>query len=385
MKKKLAILLVPILILAGGFFLMKVLLSLKEEPQKKPFVQKVKSVDVKEVKLEDIQSRIHAYGRVTSAQPLQIYSEVTGILMPGSISFQPGVSFNKGDILIRIDERQTVLKLKRSKSDLMNALALVLPEIKLDFPDAYNDWFSYFQSIDFNRTIADFPAVTDQKLKLYLSRYNIFNLYFIIKDLEITLSKHTIIAPFRGAITEAPLRVGANARIGSVLGEVINLDRLEVEVPLEVENVRWLDAENEILLTSNQLSGEWKGKLARIGKMVDEKTQTVKIYVSIDSKQDDSLIDGIFFNVSFPGLVIPHSISIPRKVLYNEKYVYLVSDGKLEKREVTIARREIESVIVESGLANGDMVVMELLQGVSPGMPAKALNSGVASDDGGGV
>ena len=55
-----------------------------------------------------------------------------------------------------------------------------------------------------------------------------------------------------------------------------------------------------------------------------------------------------------------------------EHYVYLIENGKLIRREVSIARHEKNSVIIDEGLSNGDTLVVELLQGVAPGMPAKS-------------
>ena len=48
----------------------------------------------------------------------------------------------------------------------------------------------------------------------------------------------------------------------------------------------------------------------------------------------------------------------------------IVKDGKLKYQQVEIARRQMDSVIVSSGLAAGDTIVTELLQGVASGMPA---------------
>ena len=47
-----------------------------------------------------------------------------------------------------------------------------------------------------------------------------------------------------------------------------------------------------------------------------------------------------------------------------------MEDGRLVYRQVHIARREPEYVIVDGGLKNGDLLVVEMLQGVSPGMLA---------------
>ena len=90
----------------------------------------------------------------------------------------------------------------------------------------------------------------------------------------------------------------------------------------------------------------------------------------VEHAGDDSLYDGVFLKAVIPGRTIPHACMVPRKALYEQMYVYVVEDGRLVYRQVHIARREPEYVIVDEGLKNGDLLVVEMLQGVSPGMLA---------------
>ena len=125
----------PIGILLTGFLIMVLLINLKSETPKRQQLIQPKIVKSDIVKLKDMVSEIIGLGRLASSQPVTIYSEVTGILEAGTIPFLPAATFKKGDLLFKVDDRQTKLELNSLKSDLMNALASVLPEIKVDFPD----------------------------------------------------------------------------------------------------------------------------------------------------------------------------------------------------------------------------------------------------------
>jgi hypothetical protein len=94
--------------------------------------------------------------------------------------------------------------------------------------------------------------------------------------------------------------------------------------------------------------------------------------VSIDGLQPSDLVDGIFFKAMIPGKNLSGAVRIPRKSLYNETYVYLIQQGNLDLRKVGVARKEARSVIINDGISSGDTLVVELLQGVAPGMPAMA-------------
>ena len=147
--KKIYIILVPVAILIAGFIMMRVLLGSREAPPKRTLTQQPRVVGAKVAELKDIPSNIIAYGRLASAQPVTLTSEVSGTIMSGSVRFQPAQSFRKGDLLLKIDDRQVVLDLNSAKSDFLNALASVLPELKVDFPEEYQRWQDYFNRSSF--------------------------------------------------------------------------------------------------------------------------------------------------------------------------------------------------------------------------------------------
>lgn len=369
------VLLWPSLILIGGFILMWFFLSFREDqPHQAPQIRpRLVNVDI--VELGDVPSNIVAFGRLRTAQPVTLYSEVSGILMKGDVLFQPAQSFRKGTLLLKVDDRQTRLDLNSAKSDLLTALATVLPEIKVDFPEEYDKWQNYFDQVSFDHKLEPLPDAANQKIKLYLSRFNVYKLYFQVRNLEILLNKHFFISPFAGSIVSADLRIGSTARPGTRLGEIISLEKLEVEVPLPAEDIQWIDRNTSITFSSSEMTGEWSGKIKRIGKTIDERTQTVSSFMTVDRNGDENLFIGIFLRAEIPGTVIPDAYLVPRRALYNEKYVYLIKDGKLYYREVKVAREQEDTVILNGGISNGDSLVVDVLQGVASGMPATARNT----------
>ncbi len=371
MKRKILIIL-PIVILIIGVIAMRVLISMKKEPPKRAAVVRPRMVAAQVVQLKDIPAQIIAYGRLMSAQPITLFSEVAGEIMPGTVPFQPAQSFKKGDLLLKIDDRQIRLDINTAKSDFLNALAAVLPELKADFPEEYEKYQSYFDCCGFGAELKELPETDNQKVKLFLSRFNVYKLYFTVRNLEIRLEKHYFYAPFDGSIVSADLRVGATARVGSQLGQIINLENLEVELPIPAIDIQWIDQSRLVIFTSTEMTGQWQGKIKRIGKNIDARTQAVQVYASVDRGDQNGLFNGVFLKAQIPGKVIKNSISIPRRAIYEDKFVYLVKDGKLEYREVMISFQEPESVIATGGLQNGDTLVVELLQGVVPGMMAQA-------------
>lgn len=369
--KRLTSFIIPIIILAVGVFAFWVLPKFKEDPPKKPHVTKKKIAKAEKVRLKDIKTQVVAYGRLKSSQPVVLYSEVNGILEQGSLDFRPGQTFKKGDLLIKVDDRQMRFDIKSSKSDLLNALASVLPEIRVDFPEHYEKWENFFNKVSFDENIPDLPQAANQKIKLYLSRFNVYKIYFNIKNLEIKLDKHFFYAAFDGSVILTDLRIGSSVRSGTRLGEIINLESLEMEVPVPAEDIAWIDRNEKILLTSSEVPGSWTGRIKRIGKTIDVKTQTAYIYIEVQER-DEKLLNGVFMKAEMPGRIIKNAVIVPRKAVYEDTYLYVIADGVFDYRRVDIARMELDYVIVKDGVKEGEIMVTEMLQGVASGMAAQA-------------
>jgi len=361
---------IPVIILTAGFIIMISLFGLKDDqPKRKPVVHK-KIVQAGVVQLSEIPTVIKAYGRLTSVEPVVLFSEVAGNIERGSTPFLPGQSFKKGYLLLKIDDREIKFNLNSLKSDLLNALATVLPEIKMDFPQEYEIYQDYFNKISFDKPLPPLPGTQNPKIKLFLSRFNVYKLYFSVKNMEIQLEDFYFYAPFDGSIITADMRVGSSARPGSKLGEIISLSDLEVEVPVPAQDIEWITRSLPVKLTSAEISGSWQGKITRIGKNIDPATQSVQVFVSINKKDQAKLYNGVFLTAHISGKVVNNGFSFPRKALYDEKYVYFIEDGKLTYKPVSVARKQTSDIILNGGIQNGDTLVTEVLQGVADGMPA---------------
>ena len=374
MKRKL-IVLSPVILVVLGFAVMKVLMSFKEDQPKRSAVVKPRLVETQIVELGDVPASLTTFGTLASSQPVSLISEVSGTLKSGTIKFQPAQSFKKGDLLLKVDDRQIKLQLNSTKSDLLTALATLMPEIKVSTPKIFQIWQSYFDSISFEKPIGPLPAADDQRLKALLARYNIYKLYFSVQDLEIRASKHYFYAPFNGSIVSAQLRVGSTAAPGTRLAEIINLDELEVEIQVPAADIRWIKTNAKVDLTTPDGSINWKGHIDRIGNVIDTRSQSIFAYIKLDDTANVTPTAGVFLRADIVAETIPNAMKVSRRAVYEESYVFLVQDSKFVQRNINIAFDEGDYYILNGGLTPGDTLVSELLQGVSAGMPAKAFQS----------
>jgi membrane fusion protein (multidrug efflux system) len=167
------------------------------------------------------------------------------------------------------------------------------------------------------------------------------------------------------------LRVGSTARSGSLLGKIISLENLEVEAPVPAQDIPWIDYAEPVILTSSEMPGRWTGRIVRVGSDIDIRTQTAQVFIAVDDSRNGPALNGVFLHAEIPGRPVANAVSIPRKALYDQRYAYVIQDGKLAQREIDIARVETDRVIAGGGIAEGDTLVVEPLQGVAAGMPAQ--------------
>jgi membrane fusion protein (multidrug efflux system) len=69
-----------------------------------------------------------------------------------------------------------------------------------------------------------------------------------------------------------------------------------------------------------------------------------------------------------PALMISEQALVPEQ---GRQYVYVVADGRAQKREITIGRRSPGKVEVIAGLKPGEIVVVEGTQKVRDGGPVR--------------
>ena len=87
---------------------------------------------------------------------------------------------------------------------------------------------------------------------------------------------------------------------------------------------------------------------------------------------DRPLIDGEFVTVLVEGIQPVEALAIPRAAVLSDQqgdYVYLVDDkNNVEQRRIKLGQSTPSTAVIMAGLKEGDMVVLEGIQRVRPGI-----------------
>jgi multidrug efflux pump subunit AcrA (membrane-fusion protein) len=339
---------------------MNYLSGMKKEPEKKEPIEIVRYVKAEPVKYENLLTSFKATGRVNSKSEVILSAEVTGKILPGNVDFKRGESFKKGDLLIRIFDDESELSLKSEKAEFLNLIAGMLPDFKIDFKESYEEWYNFFEKIDIEKELPELPKFSSTKEKVFLASRNILSDYYSIKSDEIRLKKHEIYAPFNGSFTEVTLEVGAIANAGTKLAEIINTVDLELEVPVEASDAKWVREGQTVKVNNEDNSAVWYGKITRISKDVDLQTQSIDVFVELKSSPGKPIYKGQYLIANFEGITLENVMRIPRNAVFNSNEVFVVKESSLSKREINI-RKVNETNLYFDGLEEGTELVVEAL------------------------
>lgn len=362
-KRKLMVFGVFALILLAGFFLMRQLAGMKELPPERPKTVSTNYVKVDQVAYRELDTEVVAYGRITSSQPLSLIAEMGGRLFRGSVPLKPGINFKAGQLLYRINDAEARLTLQSRKSEFLNLIASSLPDFKIDFSDDYPAWQAYFESIEIDQTLPELPEISSSKVKTFLATKNVLRDYYSIKSAEENLRKYYAYAPYDGSIATVSLEVGTVVNPGATIATIIRTDQLELEIPMEVNNVKWVKEGGEVEVTSEDGSRSWTGTVTRIADYVDPNSQSINVYVDVDAGPDSGLYDGLYLRAIIPGSRLESAMEIPRRVLVGDDQVFVVKDGMLQTRQVNVQKVNQDQVLISpvaaNGLSEGDSLVVE--------------------------
>tara|TARA_B100001173_G_scaffold106253_1_gene92040 strand:+ start:10753 stop:11862 length:1110 start_codon:yes stop_codon:yes gene_type:complete len=309
-------------------------------------------------------------GRLSAKYKVDLFSEVQGTINNINKDLKVGQSYIKGEAIIKINSKEFLATVKQNRSQLQNMVASVLPDIKLDFKNNYENWELYFKSFDIKKNTKTIPKPLSDKEKFYLVGKGLMAQYFKIKNLEERLSKYTISAPYDGTLIEAYSSEGSLILSGQRLGTYINTNVFELEVAVPSKYGNQLETGKEVLFTST-FNTKHTGKIIRVNKSIDKNSQSIRLFVEFKSK---NLKDGMYSEVNIPLGNIEDSFSLSRSLLINDSFIYYIKDNMtIGIFNVNPIFYDDENVIVK-GLENGMNILKTYIPGVYDGMKVKIVN-----------
>lgn len=355
---------IAVVILLAGYGGMKSIAGMKKEMPRRAVPRQIKTVKAVKATSTDVATRIELTGRLAAKEKIEIFTEVGGLLKPESRRFREGNYFRKGEALMKIDDTEARLNLLAQRSSLLNQITLILPALKLDYPEGYPQWQAYVDAFDPEKSTQPLPKASSEKEKYFISAKNLLNLYYSIRSQEVRLSKYTIYAPFSGVVSESNINEGTLVRVGQKMGDFFNPNVYELEAAVNLRDVEFIKQGNQVTLTSSDVEGKWKGTISRISSTLDESTQTVKVYIEVTGK---NLKEGMYLDAEIKGNIIENAIEMPRKLMVNDSSIYIIQDTVLALHQVKPIKFTTSMVVLQ-GIPENTILLNENIIGGYEGL-----------------
>jgi RND family efflux transporter MFP subunit len=383
-RKKIVHFCVTIILLAFGMLGMRTLSASKTELKKHEMPPSVPTVRAVRIAIGPRPVHVLAQGTVRALRQIQLVPQVGGKIVYISPALVDGGAFHKEDSLLRIDPVDYQLAVTLAESKVKDAES----ELKLaeeEAAAAREEWCEHCG--DGSEGEREPPPLVVKEPQLAAARAKLAAERAELKIALLNLERTELKAPFNGRVSEENVDMGQYVSPGQALATLFSTDSVEIVVPLENEELFWFhvpgftprNAPGSPVEVRAKIAGRalsWGGEVVRAEGKLDERTRMINVVVRVKDPyaKKPPLALGLFVTVDIKGRSLENASVIPRSALHQGDVVWVVNgEGRLCFRRVNVARISADDVMVESGLAEGETVVISSLNAVTDGMKVEVL------------
>lgn len=333
-----------------------------ERPAMRP-----QSVRVAAARMGSVDVYFHALGTVTPPKTVTVRSRVDGELL--ALHFVEGQTIQEGELLAEIDPRPFAVQRQQALGQLARDEAQ-LKQVKLEL--------QRYRKLIKEQSVS---AQQVESLEGLVGQYEgaVITDKAAVAEAELQLTYSRITAPLSGRVGLRRVDAGNMIRASDSEGIVIITQMrpmnviftlVEKQIPdviraMRAEKALTVEAwgqDNKVLLAT--------GELVTIDNQIDTATGTVKAKAAFENA-DDRLFPNQFVNARLKVNTLENVLIIPTSAVQRNNdgfFVYTVEDGKTRIKTVTIAHGADADSVVDSGLAAGDIVVIDGVDRLRDGM-----------------
>lgn len=336
---------------------------------------------------------VPSYGIIKPKTQSLVVAQVAGQIMTVSDQFRDGAFFEKGDVLLEIDDADYQAQLTIAQAELKQAEYTYQDEVA-QAEQALKDWKKLGNKNEPPALVARTPQLRSSLSNLEASRAK-------VAQAELNLKRTKIIAPFAGRVLSLDVNVGQVVNSGSTLGSIYAVDSVEVRLPLKQsdlvhlelpETYRDLDLKGMMNAAQVKLSAQvankthsWEGKLVRVEGTIDEETRQLYVVVEVEDpykfREDGTppLKIGQFVNAKIKGNVLKDVVVLPRSAVYSSNYINVIEDGVLERKYITPLWEDDADVLISNEFNSNQLISLTPLGDVVSGTAVEIITEELSS------
>lgn len=319
--------------------------------------------DLAEARTADLRRAVRLSGSLQPFNQTVIRAEVAAVVE--EIRVRPGERVKKGQLLAKLDTADLAAKLREKQSNLDSARStLSLAEINR------NKAVTLTQ-----RGVKSQTALDEAENAWRTARANVAALEQQVAMARKALNDAAIYAPIDGLVAERFVNPGERVAVDARLFSIADLDVMEMEALVPARDVPQLRIGQPVVLRVEGFGDRlFEGHIERINPTAQSGSRSIPVYILLRNG-DLSLRGGMFGSGEAILAEAANTVAIPAEALRREDtetVVYVLQDGRLQRRAVTVAIDQTTDgrVGIARGLAAGETVIS------TPGL---RLNDGLAA------
>ena len=195
------------------------------------------------------------------------------------------------------------------------------------------------------------------------------------------LARTEVRAPFAGRVAKRFPDPGAMLAPGTPLFTLVDDSVLEFRAQVASRDLAKVRLGAATRLSIDALPGSRvEGRVARIEPLVDERSRSFQVVVEVPGQPD--LVGGLFARASLRVGEVAGALVVPPAALVRDgadpavAATFVVRQGKAEKVAIRLGVEAPDGIQVTSGLAAGDVVVLDPPTALASGAPVDVQNGG---------
>lgn len=336
-------------------------------------------VDAKTIEPRSYRVQVASYGIVKPRTQSILVAQVSGEISFISDSLRDGGFFEKGQMLLSIDERDYRAEVKIAEASLLSAKQALVEE-QARGKQALADW----QRLGSGDAPSDLVL---RKPQLAAQQANVLSAQAKLEKAQLALERTKIVAPFSGRVLKKHVDIGQVVSNNAQLAEIFATDKVEIRLPINNKDLAFINLpevyqsgektnQNSIVTFNSDLIGEqtWQGTLVRTEGAINDASQQLYVVAQIEDPYSTPISGqnpvkiGQYVSANIKGREILNALVIPNNAIYQGSYVYVLDkENQLLRKDISLAWQGESESLVATGLMANDRLVVTPLGQVSSG------------------
>jgi HlyD family secretion protein len=330
---------------------------------------------------------LNASGYVTPRRRATVAAKITARVL--DVLVDEGVEVGEGQVLARLDASDAERRLKAAQAS-RDATAALIANLEVNLANAERELdrqrdleeagFASAQARDAAQTTVD-----SLRAQIEATREQVRAADAQIGVARQDVENCTVRAPFAGVVVSKDAQVGEMVSPISAGGgftrtgiaTIVDMASLEIEVDVNEAYIARVRAGQKVEAVLDAYP-DWRipSKVRTVIPTADREKATVKVRISFD-RLDPRILPDMGVKVAFladetPGASeasVPRAL-IPRSAVREEgaaRYVYVIREGRLERRAVSLGGNRADDVEVMAGVSEGESVLIQGPEGLHDG------------------